>query len=177
LNVPEVTKHLGEDPDLFRWLLEDQQGPYKHTFWPIELKGTGEFVGICGLVTVDEQDSTVLGATELGYRIKPVAQGNRYAIEASAACIKFAFERENVWWVVSRTILENSPSWSVMKAIGMRHDPRPDYVSNRKTPYIVHVMTLDEWETGGRDLCRSILTNPTQRPRRGSRKMRSFLDQ
>lgn len=69
LNTPEVTVHLGgvgAQKGLFKWLLDDQQEEYGHTFWPIELKHSAEFLGICGLVTVDEQDSTVLGATELG---------------------------------------------------------------------------------------------------------------
>lgn len=157
LNVPEVIKYLGEDPKLFHWLLEEQQGPYGHTFWPIELTETGEFVGICGLVTVDEQDSTVVDSLELGYRLKPSAQGNGYAMEGAAACLRHAFEQEQVWRVVSRTTVENAPSWSVMKKIGMRHDPRLDYLSSHDVPFIVHVMTLDDWQGRGGATCREIL--------------------
>lgn len=168
LNVPEVTGHLGgvldrkKQRELFRWLFEDQQEEYGHTFWPIELNDTGKFVGLCGLVTVDEQDSTVLGALELGYRITPASRGNRYSIEASAACLQFAFEQKDCWWVVSRTIVQNIGSWSVMKAIGMRHDPRLDYVSKDGTQFIVHVMTLDDWKATGRKICQDILASPAR---------------
>jgi RimJ/RimL family protein N-acetyltransferase len=163
LNTPEVTEHLGgivSQKGLFQWLLEDQQKEYGHTFWPIEHKESGEFLGICGLVTVDEQDSTVLGAIEIGYRLKVGAQGNRYATEAAAACLEYAFEEEQVWRVVSRTIIENTGSWGVMKRIGMRHDPRLDYVSSDGTPFIVHVMTLRDWEREGREICRSLISDP-----------------
>ena len=162
LNVPEVIKYLGEDPKLFHWLLKEQQGPYGHTFWPIELKETGEFVGICGLVTVDEEDSTVLGATELGYRIKPSAKKKGYATEASVACLQHAFEHEEAWWVVSRTTIENVPSWSLMKKLGMRHDPRLDYSIGDKA-FVVHVMTSSEWRSKGRTRCREILSSVATR--------------
>lgn len=149
-NVPGVTDLLGgplsdaKQKELFDWL-QEQQAEYNHTFWPVEAKDTGEFLGICGLVTVDEEDSTVLGATELGYRLKPAAQGNRYGTEAALACLRYAFETEECWRVVSRTTVENAGSWTIMKRIGMRHDTRLDYVSADGTPFIVHVMTHGEW--------------------------------
>lgn len=151
-NVPEVTQWLGgclpdeRQKELFDWL-QEQEAAYSHTFWPIEARGTGEFLGICGLVTVDEEDSTVLGATELGYRLKPEAQGKRYGTEAALACLRYAFEVEESWRVVSRTTVENAASWRIMKRIGMRHDTRLDYVSTDGTAFIVHVMTHSEWET------------------------------
>jgi len=163
LNTPQVTKQLGgvlaraEQAKLFTWLSDEQANEYGHTFWPIELKKSGEFIGICGLVTVDEEDSTVLGATELGYRIKSDAQGKGYAKEAAARSLKYAFEIEKTWRVVSRTTIENGGSWGVMRAVGMRHDPRLDYISDDGTAFIVHVMTHGEWAKSGRQTCELIL--------------------
>ena len=151
-NIPEVTKWLGgplSDPEqktLHDWLVSEQQEEYGHTFWPVEAKDSGEFLGICGLVIVDEEDSTVLGATELGYRFKLAAQGQGFGTEAAIACLRYAFEVQECWRVVSRTTIENTSSWALMKRISMRHDPRLDYASADGTAFIVHVMTISDWK-------------------------------
>lgn len=118
-NNDEVLLHLGgrmtaeKHQELVEWL-NWQQEAYETTFWVLEEKENSEFLGFCGLVVVDEEDSTVLGATEIGWRLKPDAQGKGYAKEAAIACLYHAFEEREELRVVSRTVMANVRSWGLM---------------------------------------------------------------
>ena len=156
-NTTGVMEHLGgvQSPakhrEMIRWLIEDQQKPFGITFWVMERQKdgghlSGEFLGFCGLVKVDEADSTVLGSTEIGWRLREDAQGKGYAKEAAVACLHRAFRDEEELRVVSRTIRNNKPSWSLMEWLGLRHDPRLDYTSSEgDDPFIVYVATYKDW--------------------------------
>lgn len=153
-NNDEVMRHLGgrkqspeEHHEMVEWLIQ-QQTDYEITFWVMERKEDDEFLGFCGLVLVDEPDSTVLGATELGYRLRPDQQGKGYAKEAAIACLHYAFHDLGALRVVSRTVVENKSSWGLMKKLGMRHDPRLDYAATGETdPIIVHVADYaNDWK-------------------------------
>ena len=151
-NTAAVMAHLGGPTDrathleLVDWLIH-QQAKHGTTFWAMERKRDGEFLGFCGLVIVDEDDSTVLGATEIGWRLRADEQGKSYAKEAAIACLYHAFEVQHVQRVVSRTVLANAPSWGLMRALGMRPDPRLDYLpkDNPSEALIVHVATHKDW--------------------------------
>lgn len=151
-NNDEVLAHLGgrmtgkQHQDLVDWLIWQQQ-TYGITFWVLERKRGGDFLGFCGLIIVDEEDSTVLGATEIGWRLRSDAQGKGYAKEAAIACLYHAFEDLNSLRVVSRTVKGNAPSWGLMKSLGMRSDPRLDYLSkdDPEEPLIVYVASYRDW--------------------------------
>lgn len=57
--------------------------------WAVILKQTGEMIGQCGLTMQPWKESEVL---EIGYLFERVYWHNGYAIEAAAACKKYAFE-------------------------------------------------------------------------------------
>lgn len=149
-NNDEVMRHLGgklspkKHREMVEWLVQ-QQTDYEITFWVMERKENDEFLGFCGLVLVDEPDSTVLGATELGYRLRSDRQTKGYATEAAIACLYHAFCKLKELRVVSRTIVQNEPSWGLMKKLGMRHDPRLDYTATDEIdPFIVYVVDYDD---------------------------------
>jgi RimJ/RimL family protein N-acetyltransferase len=85
---------------------------------------------------------------EIGWRLRSDAQGKGYAKEAANACLYHAFETLNSLRVVSRTVKGNAPSWGLMKKLGMRPDPRLDYLSkdDLDEPLIVHVATYRDWK-------------------------------
>lgn len=144
-----------EHKELVAWL-KGQQKDYGISFWVLEDKRNDEFLGFCGLVKVDEMDSTVLGATEIGWRLRADRQGRHFASEAAKACMHLAFDKngdDDGYWnvcdglrVVSRTTAENEPSWRLMQHLGMKYDPRLDYVSHGRRQ-IVHVMTFEDWQS------------------------------
>lgn len=157
-NTQAVMEHLGgvQSPakhrEMVRWLIEDQQKPFGTTFWVVERQNdgghlSGEFLGFCGLVKVDEADSTVLGATEIGWRLRQDAQGKGYAKEAATACLHYAFRELDGLRVVSRTVDKNEPSWGLMERLGMRRDRRLNYVPEEGgDPFIVYVATYEDWK-------------------------------
>lgn len=152
-NTDEVMGHLGgkqspsQHEEMVNWLIE-QQDDYGITFLAMERKGDDEFLGFCGLIRVDEADSTVLGATEIGWRLRSDAQRKGYAKEAAQACLRYAFTETDGLRVVSRTVAANVPSWGLMQKLGMHHDPRLDYLSGDGTAFIVYVATYDDWSKG-----------------------------
>jgi len=168
-NTPEVLHHLDgrkltgdEHEDLTKWLAS-QQDDSGITFWVVETKDKDEFLGFCGLVKVDEPDSPVLGATEIGWRFRTDRQGNGYALEAATACMHYAFDENGTGdgfanvceglRVVSRTTVANERSWRLMLKLGMKHEPRLDYLPAGATfPQITHVMTYTDWKARKRSL-------------------------
>lgn len=151
-NTDEVMEHLGwkQSPAKHRqtveWLIE-QQSDYGITFWVMERKEDDEFLGFCGLIKVDEPDSTVLGATEIGWRLRSDMQGKGYAKEAAVACLRHAFEETDGLRVVSRTVKANVESWGLMQSLGMRHDHRLDYTARGEAePFVVYVATYEDWK-------------------------------
>ena len=151
-NTEEVMKHIGgkqtaaQHRKMVDWLIE-QQCDYGTTFWAVERKDDDEFLGFCGLVQVDEPDSTVLGCTEIGWRFRTDQQRQGFATEAATACMHYAFSETDGLRVVSRTIRKNEPSWRLMERLGMRHDSRLDYTSSEgDDPFIVYVATYEDWK-------------------------------
>lgn len=150
LNNAQVLRFLGgqsmsrrEADDFFAWLRVQQQR-HGFTLWPVERKCDGEFMGLCGIVVIDEPDSGVFGNTEIGWRFRADIARNGAAEEAARACLNFAFRTVRTARVVSRTVQANVASWSLMERIGMRHDKRLDYVSVDLDRFIVYVRTASE---------------------------------
>ncbi len=151
-NTDAVMEHLGgpqspkKHSEMVKWLI-DQQNNHGTTFWVMETKERRDFLGFCGLVKVDEIDSTVLGCTEIGWRLRADDAFRRkgFVKEAAKASFKFAFENRKELRVVSRTTLGNVASWNLMQDLGMWHDPRLDYYSTKDDDnYIVHVLTNED---------------------------------
>ncbi len=68
-----------------RWI-DWNQGLYRQEgfgLWAVRLRGTGEFVGDCGLTV---QTVEGVAEVEIGYHVRAGLQGNGYATEAAAAC-------------------------------------------------------------------------------------------
>lgn len=63
--------------------LEDMSGLQ---YWPIFLRETGDFVGVCGL-----KPSTWAPMTELGFHLLPAHWGQGLAREAASACIAYSW--------------------------------------------------------------------------------------
>ena len=132
-NTPAVMKWLGgvksrgyiEDSvrDRFmRW--QDEHG---HSFWVVERKQDGAFLGFCGLKLADDAGSPVEGEMEIGWRLREDAWGQGYAKEAAAASLDFAFDRLGVPRVVALTVSGNAPSWGLMERLGMERRSELDY--------------------------------------------------
>jgi RimJ/RimL family protein N-acetyltransferase len=152
-NTPAVMRWLGgvNDPERLlerlqvfaRW--QEERG---FTFWVVERKADGELLGFCGLKIAEDAGSPVLGEIEAGWRFREDAWGQGYAREAAVATLDFAFESLGAERVVALTVEGNSPSWGLMRRLGMTRRPDLDYVgaSWAEGTVIVYSIGKEEWQ-------------------------------
>ena len=101
----------------------DQHG---YGWWTAELKKSGDFIGLIGLVHVPWR-AHFTPAVEVGWRLASAYWGQGYATEGARAALDCGFARLGLSEIVSITVPANRPSWRVMQRIGMRRDPAGDF--------------------------------------------------
>ncbi|HEY0174350.1 MAG TPA: GNAT family N-acetyltransferase [Pyrinomonadaceae bacterium] len=82
--------------------------------WALELKGTGELVGYCGLSLGNEE-----AGVELAYMLARGAWGRGLALEAGRACLRYGFERLGLKSIAGLTLHDNRRSRRVLSKLGM----------------------------------------------------------
>ena len=83
----------------------------------LELLGTGEFVGLCGLLTQEVDGEMEL---EIGYHLLPSQWHKGFATEAAVFCKAFACERALAPSVISLIDPDNLPSQRVAQRNGLQ---------------------------------------------------------
>jgi RimJ/RimL family protein N-acetyltransferase len=124
------------------------------TFWIVERKATGDapaqVLGFCGLKRADAPGTSVPGAMEVGWRLREDAWGQGYAKEAATAALDAAFDRFGADEVVALTVIDNTPSWGLMKRLGMTRREDLDYADTRFDPplrdHIVYSIDRAAWQ-------------------------------
>jgi RimJ/RimL family protein N-acetyltransferase len=119
--------------------------------WVLELKASGEFIGITGLHT-QPADSGIPHAplAEIVWRILAVHWGQSYAPEAASRALQFAFEELMLDAVYSVTAQINLPSQRVMTKIGMENTgeqfnhPKLER-GHVLEPHCLYVLPKDRW--------------------------------
>lgn len=86
-------------------------------FFVCELKETGEFVGICGLL--EQKDVEGKDEVEVGYLFVRDHWGKGYATEAARACMEYGFHKLDCDRIVSLIDPENTPSIRVAEKNGL----------------------------------------------------------
>ncbi len=112
----------------------------KHGFgpWGLVERGTGTFIGWCGLKYLNETD------VELLYLLGQDAWGKGYATEAARASIDYGFGQAGLDRIVAIAWPENQPSRRVMEKIGMIFDRDVTYFD---IPMVQYQMTATEYQT------------------------------
>ncbi|MBN2006869.1 MAG: GNAT family N-acetyltransferase [Anaerolineae bacterium] len=96
--------------------LERSQG---NDFLAVALKSSDKMIGHLYFSQVDPPEWMTW---ELGYIFNPAFQRQGYATEASAALVRYAFEKLDAHRIVAHCNPENVASWRVMEKIGMRRE-------------------------------------------------------
>lgn len=127
---PTVRRYLGPlltDEQAEAWALnyQDDLDRYGFGFWAVELRATGEFIGLAGLRTADQEAQ--FAGVELGWQLARPAWGHGYATEAGRAALDFGFGVLGLPEVVAVTMAANVRSQAVMRRIGMTTDPADDF--------------------------------------------------
>lgn len=121
------------------------------TFWVVERKADGAFLGFCGLKRADGVSDAIFGEMEIGWRLREDAWGQGYAKEAASATLDFAFDELRVDRVIAITFNKNEASWGLMKKLGMHYRPELDYDDPRfgpdLNPTIVYQIERETWKT------------------------------
>lgn len=94
-------------------------------WWALEVRATGEFVGMTGLDPVDE--GLPFTGVEIGWRLARSGWGHGYATEAARAVLAYGFDTLGLPEVVAETTATNLRSQAVMRRLGMTHDPALDF--------------------------------------------------
>ncbi|SED50890.1 Protein N-acetyltransferase, RimJ/RimL family [Streptomyces sp. 2224.1] len=94
-------------------------------WWAVELRATGEFIGLTGLDPVEEH--LPFTGVEAGWRLTRPAWGHGYATEAARAALAFGFTTLALPDILAVTAATNLRSQAVMRRIGMTHDPADDF--------------------------------------------------
>lgn len=153
-NTPAVMRWLGgvQPREKVREIVDrltSWQEERGHTFWAIDRKSDGAFLGFCGLKIADTPGSTVLGDVEAGWRLREDAWGQGYAKEAATASLDHAFGVLMAERVIALTVEGNEASWGLMERLGMQRRDDLEYEDVRwgpdLNPTIVYVIGRDQW--------------------------------
>ena len=90
----------------------------RHGFslWPVELRTTGDVIGLTGL-----QHLAYGPEVEVGYRFLHDHWGHGYATEAATAAIRFGFDELELERIVAVTMPTNNASRRVMEKCGLAY--------------------------------------------------------
>lgn len=120
---PEVTKYIPDAPRNYdetlkelEWYLNGHPKWPKLGLWGTVYKGTGEFIGRCGLLpwTLDGQDEV-----EVAYLISKAYWGKGLGTEAARAILDYGFEQLNLPRLICLIDKDNLASKRVAEKIGM----------------------------------------------------------
>lgn len=120
------------------------------TFWALQRREDGAFIGFTGLARVGFA-APFVPAVEIGWRLARPFWGQGYALEAARRSLQFAFEVLQLNEVVSFTVLANRRSWGVMQRLGMRRDPGDDFehpglpAGHPLRPHLLYRITREDW--------------------------------
>ncbi|MFF3004141.1 GNAT family N-acetyltransferase [Kitasatospora sp. NPDC057940] len=127
---PEVREHLGDvltreqcDASVARF--EAERAARGYGWLAVEVRATGEFVGLAGLDEVDE--GLPFTGVEIGWRLARAAWGHGYATEAARAVLAHGFDSLGLPEILAVTTATNHRSQAVMRRLGMTSDPADDF--------------------------------------------------
>ena len=125
LNDPSFIETIGDrgvrtEPDARRYVLDGPMASYERHGYGlclVELKSTGEAVGICGLVKRDYLDDP-----DIGFAFLPRHWRQGYAVESAAAVKAYGMGELGLARLLAITTLGNLRSMRVLERIGLSFD-------------------------------------------------------
>jgi RimJ/RimL family protein N-acetyltransferase len=151
-NTPAVMRHLGgvqsrEDLAAGVTRLSAVEAEFGYTFWVVERRADGSFLGFCGLKPMrpDLVPPPLHGEVEIGWRLAEHGWGQGYAREAAEAALRLGFERFELPRIVSMTLPANCPSWGLMRRLGMRARPDLDFDMPGFGRHLIYDLEKSAW--------------------------------
>lgn len=136
---PQVMQHLGplqtraeSDAVIDRLMaIEEDRG---HTFWAVERRDDGAFIGFCGLKIAPPGIAGLEDAIEIGWRLRREAWGAGFAREAATACLDWGWANLEDGRIVAITTAANVRSWGLMERLGMTRRNDLDFAHPNVAP-------------------------------------------
>ncbi|MDT8758006.1 GNAT family N-acetyltransferase [Sphingomonas psychrotolerans] len=132
VNTPAMMAHFGgpvararHDELIDRQI--DQQARFGHCMWAVELRGSGELAGICGLRIGGHPNTPVVEELEIGWRIGEKFWGQGIAREAAEASLAWGWSHTDRARIAAWTVIGNKRSWGLMERLGMRRRADLDF--------------------------------------------------
>ncbi|MEO5868141.1 MAG: GNAT family N-acetyltransferase [Sphingomonas sp.] len=125
----EVMRHLGPPATWVQTLAARErqdtcQRTHGFSFWAIERKGDGAFVGFCGL---KPGAPPIEREIEIGWRLRRDVWGQGLALEAARASLAWGWRSLDAPAIVAITVPANTPSWGLMERLGMTRSEGDDF--------------------------------------------------
>jgi ribosomal-protein-alanine N-acetyltransferase len=98
--------------------------------WALEIKATGEYIGLCGLWYPDGWIEP-----EITWALLPAHHGNGYATEAARRALRSAYDDFGWPTAVSVIAVDNAPSMAVATRLGATFEREVDYRYGRASLY------------------------------------------
>jgi len=131
-NTPAMMAHFGgpvpqakHDAIIDRMMA--QQERHGHCMWVVELLGTGEMAGVCGVRIGGHPDTPVPEELEIGWRIGEKFWGQGIAREAAEASIAWSWANTDRPRIAAWTVIGNRRSWGLMERLGMHRRADLDF--------------------------------------------------
>ena len=101
---------------LFKTIIDSYQSQEIVISYALILKSTGDFLGFCGLITLEDNMPM-----ELYYFLRPEYWGNGYAIESLRKIFEYAFSELELDKIVAYIDQGNTRGWKVAERSGMKY--------------------------------------------------------
>jgi len=143
-----TTEESNQIADIFLKSIEEKG----YGLWAVSVIGGSDFIGMIGINDVPFKASFT-PAIEIGWRIAHEFWGHGYATEGAIASLKFGFEVLNLHEIVAFTTLHNMRSQKVMEKIGMKPDPKDDFIHPKLDPthplahHVLYRITKNMWDS------------------------------
>ena len=101
---------------LFKTIIDSYQSQEKVISYALVLKNNGDFLGFCGLNTLED-----IIPVELYYFLRPEYCGNGYAIESLRKIFEYAFSELELDKIIAYIDQRNTRGWKVAERSGMKY--------------------------------------------------------
>lgn len=152
LNVPAVAATVGglqsrEEIAAGLDRLRTCEAEHGHSFWALERREDGAFLGFCGIkrLTAPGIPASIAAAPEIGWRLREDAWGQGYAREAAEASLRLGFTRFGFEAVYAITLPHNERSWGLMRRLGMTPRPELDFDMPVHGRHVTYSIGRDAW--------------------------------
>jgi RimJ/RimL family protein N-acetyltransferase len=122
------------------------------SFYFIGLKPDGRLIGKCGLSPIETEvaPDELHGAIQVGWSLRADCWGKGYAREAAECALAMGFEQFALPRIYAQTSESNTPSWGLMRRLGMARRADLDYVDPdyppEDNPTMVWSLDRDAWQ-------------------------------